>query len=121
MLADLEALVYHERGGSGGGGQRWDAEQIKNGLYTYLKLMRWRRVIPFAALLAGKTFAKMVLRRQPGMLDAWRWNWRHLGQTLAARRELLRAGHGDPAALERRIAAHERRQRAERAARRRSA
>jgi len=119
VLVDLEALVYHERGGSGGGGQRWDAEQIKNGLYTHLKLMRWRRAIPFAALLAGKTFAKMVLRRQPGLLDAWRWNWRHLGQTLAARRDLLRTRCGDPAALERRIAAHQRRQRAERAADRR--
>jgi N-acetylglucosaminyl-diphospho-decaprenol L-rhamnosyltransferase len=121
VLADLEALVYHQRGGSGGGGQRWDTEQIKNGLYTYLKLMRWRRTIPFAALLAGKTFAKLVLRRQPGMLAAWRWNWRHLGQTLAARREIRRARRGDPAALERRIAAHERRQRAERAERRHSA
>ena len=66
---------------------------------------------------AGKTFAKIVLRRQPGLLDAWRWNWRHLGQTLAARRELLRVAHGDPAALEWRIAAHDRRQRAERAER----
>ena len=121
VLADLEALVYHARGGSGGGGQRWDAEQIKNGLYTYLKLMRWRRAIPFAALLAGKTFAKLVLRRQPGLLAAWRWNWQHLGQTLAARRELLRARRINPAALERRIAAHARRQRSERAERRRSA
>jgi N-acetylglucosaminyl-diphospho-decaprenol L-rhamnosyltransferase len=116
VLADLEALVYHERGGSGGGGARWDAEQIKNGLYTYLKLMRWRRALPFVALLAGKTLAKMLLRRQPGLLDAWRWNWRHLGQTLAARRELRHARRGDPAALERRIAAHARRQRSERAA-----
>ena len=83
--------------------------------------MRWRRVIPFAALLAGKTFAKMLLRRQPGLLAAWRWNWRHLGQTLAARRELLRVRHGDPATLELRIAAHARRQHTERAERRRSA
>jgi len=41
-----------------------------------------------------------VLRRQPGLLAAWRWNWRHLGQMLAA--------------LERRIAAHARRQRSAR-------
>jgi GT2 family glycosyltransferase len=117
VLIDLEALVYHKRGGSGGG-RRWDAEQTKNGLYTHLKLMRWRRTIPFAALLAGKTCAKMVLRRQPELVAAWHWNWRHLGQTLAARRELLRMRSGDPAALERRIAAHQRRQHAERAARR---
>jgi N-acetylglucosaminyl-diphospho-decaprenol L-rhamnosyltransferase len=115
VLADLEALVYHKRGGSGGG-QRWDAEQVKNGLYTHLKLMRWRRTLPFAALLVGKTLAKLVLRRQPGLLVAWRWNWRHLGQTLAVRRELLRVRRGDPAVLERRIAAHARRQRRERTA-----
>ncbi len=119
VLADLEAVVYHKRGGSGGGGQRWDAEQIKNGLYTYLKLIRWRRTIPFATLLAGKTLAKLVLRRQPELLAAWRWNWQHLGQTLAARRELLRDQRGKPVALEQRIAAHARRQRAERAERRR--
>jgi GT2 family glycosyltransferase len=121
VLVDLEALVYHERGGSGGGGQRWAAEQIKNGLDTHLKLMRWRRVIPYTALLAGKTLAKIVLRHQPGLLDAWRWNWRHLGQTLAIRHELLRLAQGDPAALERRITVHVRRQRAERAQRRRPA
>jgi N-acetylglucosaminyl-diphospho-decaprenol L-rhamnosyltransferase len=119
VLVDLEALVYHERGGSGGGGQRWDAEQIRNGLYTYLKLMRWRRVIPFAVLLAAKTLAKLVLRRQPELVEAWCWNWRNLGQTLAARRKLLSARRGDPVALERRIAAHACRQHAERAARRR--
>jgi N-acetylglucosaminyl-diphospho-decaprenol L-rhamnosyltransferase len=121
VLADLEALVYHKRGGSGGGGQRWDAEQIKNGLYTHLKLIRWRRTIPVAALLAAKTLAKIVLRRQPGLLAAWRWNWRHLGTTLATRRALLRARRVDSAALERRIAAHVRRQRTERAERRHSA
>jgi N-acetylglucosaminyl-diphospho-decaprenol L-rhamnosyltransferase len=121
VLVDLQALVHHKRGGSGGGGWRWDAEQIKNGLYTHLKLMRWRRTLPFGALLAGKTLAKIVLRRQPGLLAAWRWNWRHLGETLATRRELLRVRRSDPAALERRIAVHARRQRAERAERRRSA
>jgi GT2 family glycosyltransferase len=120
VLVDLQALVYHERGGSGGGGQRWDAEQIKNGLYTYLKLMRWRRAIPFAVLQAVKTLAKLVLHCQPELLAAWQWNWRNLGQTLAVRRELLRARRGDSAALERRIAAHTRRQHAERAERRRS-
>ena len=108
VLTDLEAVVYHERGGSGGG-RRWDTEQTKNGLYTYLKLMRWRCVLPFAARQAAKTLAKSVLRRQPGLLEAWRWNWRHLGETLAHRRELRRAHRGDPAALERRVAEHTRR------------
>jgi GT2 family glycosyltransferase/SAM-dependent methyltransferase len=118
VLNDLEAIVYHERGGSGGG-QRWDAEQTKNGLYTYLKLMRWRRTLPFAALLAAKTLAKLALRRQPGLLEAWRWNWRRLGETLARRRELRREGRGDPAALERLVQVHTRRMRHARAMRRR--
>jgi GT2 family glycosyltransferase len=118
VLVDLEAFVYHARGGSGGG-QRWDAEQIKNGLYAHIKLMRWRRVIPFTILLAGKTLAKLVLRRQPELLAAWCWNWRHLGQTLAARRELLRVRRGDLVRLEQQIAAHTRHQRSERSAARR--
>jgi N-acetylglucosaminyl-diphospho-decaprenol L-rhamnosyltransferase len=109
VLADLEALVYHERGGSGGGA-RWDAERIKNSLYTYLKLMRWRRAILFAALLAAKTLAKMVLRRQTGLLDGWRWNITHLGQTLAARRATFYRRVIAPERLEDMIAIHNRTQ-----------
>jgi GT2 family glycosyltransferase len=118
VLADLEAIVYHERGGSGGG-RRWDTERTKNSLYTYLKLMRWRRVLPFVALLAGKTLVKLMLHRQPGLLAAWHWNWCHLGETLVHRHELLRVRRGDLDALERRIVAHEHRQRGERAERQR--
>jgi GT2 family glycosyltransferase len=118
VLADLEAYVYHERGGSAGG-RRWDAELTKNGLYTYLKLMRWRRVVPFAALLAAKTLVKLARWRDPELLRAWGWNVRHLGFTLAQRRELARRRRGSPADLERRIAAHARRGRALRQARRR--
>jgi GT2 family glycosyltransferase len=118
VLADLEAYVYHKRGGSTGG-RRWDAELTKNGLYTYLKLMRWRRVIPFAALLAAKTLIKLVRWRQPELLAAWSWNIRHLGFTLAERRELARRRRGSPAELERRISAHAQRERALRQERRR--
>jgi N-acetylglucosaminyl-diphospho-decaprenol L-rhamnosyltransferase len=109
VLADLEAIVYHEHGGSGGG-RRWDAEQIKNGLYTPLKLMRWRRTIPFVALLAGKTLAKLMLRRQPGLLTAWRWNWQHLGRTLAIRREIVRRRAIDLERLEWMITMHKQKQ-----------
>ena len=117
VLEDLEARVYHERGGSAGAG-RWDAERTKNALRTYLKLMRWRRVLPFAALLLAKTLAKIAIRRAPRLAAAWGWNWRHLGETLAWRRELARARRGDVAALERLIAIHERRGRRERRLRR---
>lgn len=116
VLEDFEAYVYHERGASAGG-QRWDAERTKNALRTALKLLRWRRVLPFAVTLFATTLAKIAIRQQPGLLAAWAWNWRHLGETLAERRALLRAQRGDPAALERRITVHARRQRAERAKR----
>jgi GT2 family glycosyltransferase len=118
VLADLETYVYHERGGSTGG-RRWDAELIKNSLYTYLKLMRWRHIIPFAVLLAAKTLIKAVRSPQPELLGAWVWNVRQLGFTLAQRRELARRRRGSPAELERRIAEHTRRGRALRQARRR--
>jgi GT2 family glycosyltransferase len=117
VVEDFEAYVYHEHGGSAGS-QRWDSESIKNGLRTYLKTMRWRRVVPFAMLLAFKSIAKLVLRRQRDVLGAWGWNWRHLGETLALRRELARARRGSPADLERLIAAHQRRGRRERKERR---
>jgi len=117
VLEDLEACVYHERGGSAGG-RRWDEERTKNALRTYLKLMRWRRVLPFAAALLAKTLAKIAIRREPGLLAAWGWNWRHLSETLAWRRELARVRRFDPAALERMIAIHERRGRRERRQRR---
>jgi GT2 family glycosyltransferase len=118
VLADLEAYVYHERGGSTGG-RRWDAELTKNGLYSYIKLMRWRRVIPFAVLLATKTLIKIVCWRQPELLAAWSWNFRRLGFTLAQRRELAHRRRGSPAELERRIAVHAQRGRALRQERRR--
>jgi GT2 family glycosyltransferase len=114
---DFEAYVYHERGGSAGG-RRWDAERAKNSLRTYLKTMRWRRVAPFALGLALKTAAKIALYRERGLAGAWAWNWRRLGETLVMRRELARQRRGDTAELERLIAAHQRRGRAERRARR---
>jgi N-acetylglucosaminyl-diphospho-decaprenol L-rhamnosyltransferase len=117
VLEDLEAHVVHERGGSGGGA-RWDAERAKNALRTYLKTMRWRRVAPFAARLLATSLAKLVLRRSPGIPGAWAWNWRHLGETLAHRRELARRRRIDPARLERMAAIHELRGRRERRERR---
>lgn len=117
VLADLHAQVYHQRGGSGGG-SRWAAEQTKNGIYTYLKLMRWQIALRFVLEQAAKTGAKLALGRGAGLIDAWRWNWRTLPLTLAKRREVQRGRRGDIAALETLIAAHRRRQRREHRARR---
>lgn len=117
VLEEFEAYVFHERGGSAGN-RRWDAETTKNSLRTYLKTMRWRAVAPFVATLALKSTAKLLLRGQAELLGAWAASWRQLGETLALRRELLRARRIDPARLERLIAAHQRRGRRERKQRR---
>lgn len=117
VLHAPQAVVYHQRGGSAGG-QRWDAEQIKNGLYTYLKLMRWRTVCGFVVLLAAKTVIKFARYRERALFMAWEWNIRHLGYTFAQRRELMRKRCGDAVRLEQRIAAQNRQLRFERRQRR---
>ncbi|MBC8162210.1 MAG: glycosyltransferase family 2 protein [Roseiflexaceae bacterium] len=113
VLADLGTFVYHQRGGSAGG-RRWDAERVKNSLRTYLKLMRWRAVVPFALLLAAKTLLKYGHTRDPALLAAWAWNGRMLGLTMAERRALRVRRRGDPAQLEQRVHELARRLRAER-------
>ena len=116
VLADRGTFVYHERGGSAGK-QRWDAERTKNSLRTYLKLMRWQTVAVLALVLAVKTLVKYGRWRDPALLAAWHWNFRHLGLTLAERRAITARRTGDPVALERRIRELERRLRVERRAR----
>jgi GT2 family glycosyltransferase len=117
VLTDLQAYVYHERGGSGGG-ERWEAERLKNGIYTYLKLLRWRKVLPFLLLQAAKTVIRFSLTRDKRLLWAWLWNFRHLGETFAQRREFTQKQRGNMRKLEALIATHDRRQRRERRERR---
>jgi N-acetylglucosaminyl-diphospho-decaprenol L-rhamnosyltransferase len=115
VLEDLDAIVYHERGGSTGGG-RWEAEAAKNGLYAHLKLRRWGAIAHFSARLAAKT-ALRLLRGETTLLGAWRWNIGRLPATLRARRQLLGRARGDRRRLEVLIEAHARRGRRERRAR----
>jgi N-acetylglucosaminyl-diphospho-decaprenol L-rhamnosyltransferase len=110
VLEDLEATVVHERGGSGGGA-RWEGEATKNGLYTHLKLLRLRVALPYIVRQALKTAVRLIRGQGNDLLEAWRWNWRGLGLTLAQRRELLRSATGDTAHLERLIGIHAARQR----------
>ncbi len=117
IMADLGAIVYHQRGASTGF-RRWDDELIKNSLYTYLKLMRWRQVLPFGLTLALKTLLKLAIYRQPGLGRAWWWNIRQLPQTLRARRLIAQRRRTAPAVIERLIADHARRMRRERRERR---
>lgn len=118
VLEDLEAAVVHDRGGSGGG-VRWAAEAMKNGLYAHLKLRAWPAVLDYAARQAASTLAHLGRGRRAAFADAWRWNARGLGVALAQRRAIR--GRATPerlARLEHLAAAHAARQRAEHRARR---
>lgn len=104
VIEDLQAHVVHDEH-TGGGGQRWAEHQLRNGLYTYLKLMRWRRVMPFVLGHTGKTLVKAAVLRRPQLFRAWSWNVRHLPTTLERRVRLRGRMRRDPASLEERIRA----------------
>jgi N-acetylglucosaminyl-diphospho-decaprenol L-rhamnosyltransferase len=112
VAADLQAHVVHDEG-AGGGGQQWAEAQIRNGLFTYLRLLRWRAVIPFLPAHAGKTILKAARLRRPALFRAWWWNARRLPAILEDRRRVQRTATGDRAALERRIRANSRRRKRE--------
>jgi GT2 family glycosyltransferase len=120
VLEDRQAAVFHERGGSGGGASGWDAERAHNSLYTYLKLRRWRHIFSFGLRLALNSIIKAALGR-PGLRQAWVRIWHNLGYTLAQRRAIQRRQRGDSRQLDALIAAHEQRQRHERALRKQQA
>jgi GT2 family glycosyltransferase len=104
VVKDHSSIVRHERGGSGGG-LRWSAEQVKNGLYVHLKLMPWPTTARFAARMAAKTALRLAQQRDVALLRAWSWNLAHLPQTLRWRREHL---DGVPAARRERLLALQR-------------
>ncbi|ABX03468.1 MAG TPA: glycosyltransferase family 2 protein [Herpetosiphon sp.] len=87
VLEDFEALVVHERGGSGGG-QRWLVESSKNGLYCYLKLRPWSAVLGYSLRMLAKTAIVSLRQRNLAMLNIWLWHGRNLKQTLATRRAI---------------------------------
>ena len=113
VLEDYMALVYHQRGGSTAEGH-WEAETAKNGLYTHLKLRRWRWVGLFALRLAVKTLLRLLLERRTDLVRAWAWNLRHLPATLRARRSVARRRKVDVSKFERLVRVHVRRGRRER-------
>ncbi len=106
VLRSFEAVADHVGGGSGGG-QRWSAEQIKNGLYVHLKLRRWTATALFAGRMAAKTVIRGAVRRDRSVLAGWVVNARELPRTLSKRRA-LRGGASveDRARLERLGAEH---------------
>jgi N-acetylglucosaminyl-diphospho-decaprenol L-rhamnosyltransferase len=105
VLADRQAYVHHDEGRSSGA-SRWDAEQLRNGLYTYIKLMPWPSVAAFVVISAGKTLVKLARRPQLALLEAWTWNLRHRRSTLAQRRRWAERRRVSPSVLAQRVSRH---------------
>ncbi len=115
VVEALDTTVVHLEGGSGGG-KRWAQEEMRNGIYTHLKVLRWRKVAPALVGLALETIVEMTVLRRPAVGRAWIWNVRNLRSTLAKRRSLRALSSGNVADLERRITSHRSRQARERLA-----
>lgn len=107
VLKAWDAVAEHEPGGTGGGA-RWSAEQIKNGLYVHIKLRSWPATVRYAGRMAVKTVVRGVRLRDPSVLGAWWVNVRQLPETLGKRRMLLGAASPeDRSTLERLAAEHD--------------
>jgi GT2 family glycosyltransferase len=117
VAESFDSIVYHDRGGSSGA-ELWAAEQIRNGIRTYLKTMRWRKVFPFLAKSVIRTMIVGLRDRDVNAVSAWIWNARYLGESLRVRRDLSIARKVEPRFLEELIAAHRERQLRERKERR---
>jgi N-acetylglucosaminyl-diphospho-decaprenol L-rhamnosyltransferase len=89
VVQDWRAWAIHDHHGAGGG-DRWAAEQIKNGLLVYIRLRRWPAVARFALLMVLKSLLRGLQYRDRRILDAWVVTLRRLPRLLAQRRALLR-------------------------------
>jgi N-acetylglucosaminyl-diphospho-decaprenol L-rhamnosyltransferase len=116
VVESFDSVVYHERGGSSGA-QNWAHEQIRNGIRTHLKNMRWRVVLPFLARSLVRTVLEVARSRSSAAFGAWIWNGRNLTATLRERRRIQATRSIDPRVLEDLAASHRARQLRERQAR----
>jgi GT2 family glycosyltransferase len=110
VLEDLQSHVWHLGRGNW---RRWAAEELHNGLYTHVKLMRWRRTAPFVVRSAARTAVKLALLRDRALLGAWSRLHRELPEVRRERRRWLKHG-ARSRELERLVRDHERRRRRER-------
>jgi GT2 family glycosyltransferase len=82
-----DAVGTHEAHGSGGG-PRWSAEQIKNGLYVYLTARSAPAVVRYSGRMAVKTVVRGIRFRDPTVVGAWVATARRLPATLDRRRQI---------------------------------
>lgn len=104
VVKSWNAVAEHSVGGAGGG-RRWSAEQIKNGLYVHLKLRAWPAVLRFAGRALVKTLVRGVALRDRRVLAAWSRNVAELPATLSKRRTLRGAATPERLRLLERLAA----------------
>jgi N-acetylglucosaminyl-diphospho-decaprenol L-rhamnosyltransferase len=108
VVTARRSWVYHQKSATTAQFGRWDAERMRNSVYTYLKLMRWPVAGAYVARMAAATIVKSV--RQPALAPqlarAWMWNIAHLPHTLTARRAVQSRRKGDYRTLERLIRLH---------------
>jgi N-acetylglucosaminyl-diphospho-decaprenol L-rhamnosyltransferase len=110
VLEDLQSHVWHLGRGNW---RRWAGEELHNGLYTHVKLMRWRQTVPFFARSAVRSTVKFALLRDLSLLRAWSRLYRELPELLRERRRWVE-DRGRSRALERLVRGHSRRRRRER-------
>jgi N-acetylglucosaminyl-diphospho-decaprenol L-rhamnosyltransferase len=88
VVQDWEAWILHDYHGTGGG-PRWAAEQVKNGLLVHIRLRRASAVARFAAWMLVKSAVRGVQFRDRAILEAWLVTLRRLPGLLVERRTLL--------------------------------
>ncbi len=90
VVQDWEAWIEHDYHGAGGG-PRWAAEQVKNGLLVHVRLRSASAVARFAAWMLVKSTVRGVQFRDREVLEAWLVTLRRLPGLLAERHRLLGA------------------------------
>jgi N-acetylglucosaminyl-diphospho-decaprenol L-rhamnosyltransferase len=90
VVQDWGAWILHDHHGTGGG-PRWAAEQVKNGLLVHIRLRRASAVVRFAGWMLVKSIVRGVQYRDRELLEAWLVTLRWLPGLLAERRRLLGA------------------------------
>ena len=70
-----DTAVIHQRGGSGGGAQRWLSEYTKNGLYVHLKLQPWSHIVWFIFRQCMAWPVHIIRGSSPQLWQALCWNF----------------------------------------------
>jgi GT2 family glycosyltransferase len=102
VVTARRSWVYHQKSAITARRGGWDAERMRNSMYTYLKLMRWPVVLQYMMRLLVITAIKSL--RDPSLAPhlalAWWWNIAHLKRTLLLRHAIAARRIGSYSRLE---------------------